>query len=54
MNYAKPQYTSRETTPRQRRIQDQRHAIHAAFNENLGIALGAILLVVAVLIFACI
>jgi len=45
MNYeSRISYRSHDTTPRQRRIQAQRNAIEAAFNEVVSVALGALIL----------
>jgi len=44
MNYAKPHYSSQDTTPRQRRLQAERRFFIARFHEHVGIILGALIL----------
>jgi len=45
MNYEHRQlYTSRDTTPRQRRLKAERQLIRASFNETLSAIAGGILL----------
>lgn len=50
MNYEHRQlYTSRETTPRQRRLKAERQLIRASFNETLSAIAGGILLAVLII-----